>query len=132
MRSAKLSQAVNDEQSSITVRIVEPPKKAPFPVAPNRPLLNSAVMLIGLMAGLATCIALSINAGRFFAKEQLAAEFDYPIIGVVGRVARADDSLDARRAYTALAACTGLLLCGYVVVLVALDASFRLTLRSIL
>lgn len=130
--SAKLSQSVNDEQSSINVRIVEPPKKAAFPVAPNRPLLNSAVILVGLLAGIATAIALSINAGRFFAKEQLAAEFDYPIIGVVGRLARADDALNTRRAYTALAACTGLLLCGYVVVLVALDASFRLTLRGIL
>jgi polysaccharide chain length determinant protein (PEP-CTERM system associated) len=130
--SAKLSQSVNDEQSSITVRIVEPPKKAAFPVAPNRPLLNSLVILVGMLAGVAAAIALSINAGRFFAKEQLAAEFDYPIIGVVGRLARADDSLNARRAYTALAACTGLLLCGYVVVLVALDASFRLTLRGIL
>jgi len=130
--SAKLSQSVNDEQSSINVRIVEPPKKAAFPSAPNRPLLNSLVILLGLAAGLATAIALSINAGRFFAKEQLAAEFDYPIIGVVGRLARADDALEARRAYTALAACTGLLLCGYLVVLVALDASFRLTLQGIL
>lgn len=130
--SAKLSQSVNDEQSSITVRIVEPPKKAAFAVAPNRPLLNSAVILVGILAGIATAIALSINAGRFFAKEQLASEFDYPIIGVVGRLARADDALNTRRAYTALAACTGLLLCGYVVVLVALDASFRLTLRGIL
>jgi len=130
--SAKLSQSVNDEQSSINVRIVEPPKKAPFPSAPNRPLLNSIVVLVGLIAGLGAAIALSINAGRFFAKEQLAGEFDYPIIGVVGRLARADDALDARRAYTALAACTGLLLCGYLVVLVALDASFRLTLRGML
>jgi len=131
-QSAKLSQSVNDEQSSINVRIVEPPKKAAFPVAPNRPLLNSGVILLGMLAGIAAAIALSINAGRFFAKEQLAAEFDYPIIGVVGRLARADDILNSRRAYTALAACTGLLLCGYVVVLVALDASFRLTLRGIL
>lgn len=130
--SAKLSQSVNDEQSSITVRIVEPPKKAAFPVAPNRPLLNSGVILAGLLAGIATAVALSINAGRFFSKEQLAAEFDYPIIGVVERLARADDALNARRAYTALAACTALLVCGYVVVLVALDASFRLTLRGIL
>jgi len=130
--SAKLSQSVNDEQSSITVRIVEPPKKAPFPVSPNRPLMNSLVILLGLAAGIAAAIGLSINAGRFFAKEQPAAEFDYPIIGVVGRLARADDNLDARRAYTALAACAGLLLCGYFVVLVALDASFRLTLRGML
>ena len=83
-------------------------------------------------AGLATAIALSINAGRLFAKEQLASEFDYPIIGVVGRLARADDALEARRAYTALSACAGLLFCGYLVVLVALDASFRLALRGIL
>jgi len=130
--SAKLSQSVNDEQSSINVRIVEPPKKAPFPVAPNRPLFNSIVILVGLIAGLATAIGLSINAGRFFAKEQLAEEFDYPIIGVVGRLARADDLVDARRAYTALAACAGLLICGYLMVLVALDASFRLTLRGML
>jgi hypothetical protein len=73
-----------------------------------------------------------MNAGRFFSKEQLVADFDYPIIGVVGRLARADDTLVARRAYTALAACAGLLLCGYFVVLIALDASFRLTLRSML
>jgi polysaccharide chain length determinant protein (PEP-CTERM system associated) len=130
--SAKLSQSVNDEQSSINVRIVEPPKKAPFPVAPNRPLMNSAVILIALLAGIATAIGLSMNAGRFFSKEQLVADFDYPIIGVVGRLARADDTLVARRAYTALAACAGLLLCGYFVVLIALDASFRLTLRSML
>jgi polysaccharide chain length determinant protein (PEP-CTERM system associated) len=130
--SAKLSQSVNDEQSSITVRIVEPPKKAPFPVSPNRPMMNSVVILLGLAAGIGAAIALSINAGRFFAKEQLAAEFDYPIIGVVGRLARADDHLEARRAYTSLAACAGLLLFGYFVVLIALDASFRLTLRGML
>ena len=130
--SAKLSQSVNDEQSSINVRIVEPPKKAPFPVSPNRPLLNSAAFLIALLAGIATAFGLSMNAGRFFSKEQLVDDFDYPIIGVVGRLARADDVLIARRAYTALAACAGLLLCGYFVVLVALDASFRLTLRSML
>jgi len=130
--SAKLSQSVNDEQSSINVRIVEPPKKAPFPVAPNRPLFNSIVFLAGLVAGIASAIGLSMNAGRFFAKEQLAAEFDYPIIGVVGRLARADDGSQARRAFATLAASALLLFCGYAVVLVVLDASFRMTLRGVL
>jgi uncharacterized protein involved in exopolysaccharide biosynthesis len=76
--SAKLSQSVNDEQSSINVGIVEPPKKAPFPVWPNRPLMNSLVILLGLAAGLAAAIGLGINAGRFFAKEQLAAGSTIP------------------------------------------------------
>jgi len=73
-----------------------------------------------------------MNAGRFFAKEQLAAEFDYPIIGVVGRLARADDGSQARRAFATLAASALLLFCGYAVVLVVLDASFRMTLRGVL
>ena len=62
----------------------------------------------------------------------LAALFYYPIFGCGGLLARADDALNTLRAFTALAACSGLLLFGYVVALVALDASFRLTLRGIL
>lgn len=130
--SARLSQSVNDQQSAITVRVVEPPKKAPFPVAPNRPLLNSIVLLVALGAGLAAAVGLSINAGRFIDKEQLAAEFDYPIIGVVGRLSRVGDRLKATRAAFALATSMLLLLGCYMVVLVALDATFRGTLQALL
>jgi uncharacterized protein involved in exopolysaccharide biosynthesis len=130
--SARLSQSVNDQQSAITVRVVEPPKKAPYPVAPNRPLLNSIVLLAGLVAGLAGAIALSINAGRFIAKEQLTAEFDYPVIGVVGKITRFGDTLRATSAVVAMAASVVLLLGCYVIVLVALDATFRGTLQALL
>ena len=130
--SARLSQSVNDQQSAITVRVVEPPKKAPYPVAPNRPWLNSVVLLIGLGAGLAAAIALSINAGRFIAKEQLLAEFDYPVIGVVGKISRFGDKLRATSAVIATATSMALLLGCYMIVLVALDASFRGTLQAML
>jgi len=130
--SARISQSVNDEQSSINVRVVEPPKKAPFPTAPNRPLINSVILLIGLASGLATAFALSINAGRFFAKDQLAAEFDFPVIGVVTRLALADHAIQARRAYSMMATSLAVLLCGYVSVLVVFDAAFRSTLREFL
>ncbi|HEY2008369.1 MAG TPA: XrtA system polysaccharide chain length determinant [Rhizomicrobium sp.] len=130
--SARISQSVNDEQSAINVRVVEPPKKAPFPAAPNRPLINSIVLLAGLITGLAAAFALSINAGRFFAKEQLAAEFDYPIIGVVSRLSLLSDAIAARRAYSLMATSLAVLLCGYVGVLVVFDAAFRGTLRELL
>ncbi len=130
--SARLSQSVNDQQSAITVRVVEPPKKAPYPVAPNRPFLNSMVLLAGLAAGLGAAVALSINAGRFIAKEQLAAEFDYPVIGVVGKISRFGDKLRATSAVVAMATSMALLLGCYVVVLVALDATFRGTLQAML
>jgi hypothetical protein len=130
--AARLSQSVNDQQSAVTVRIVEPPQKAPYPVAPNRPLLNSIVLLAGLAAGLAAAIGLGINAGRFIAKEQLAAAFDYPVIGVVARISRLDDTLRATRAGFALASSLLVLLVCYMGVLVALDATFRGTLRGLL
>jgi polysaccharide chain length determinant protein (PEP-CTERM system associated) len=130
--SARISQSVNDEQSQINVRVIEPPKKAPFPTAPNRPLINSIILLVGLVAGLATAFALSINAGRFFAKEQLLAEFDYPVIGVVSRLSLISDVIMARRTYTVMATSLGILLCSYVGVLVIFDATFRGTLRDLL
>ncbi len=130
--SARISQSVNDEQSSINVRVVEPPKKAPFPAAPNRPLINSVILLIGLAGGLATAFGLSVNAGRFFVKDQLVSEFEFPVIGVVTRLALADDTIQARRAYTMMATSLAVLLCSYVGVLVAFDAAFRGTLRDIL
>jgi polysaccharide chain length determinant protein (PEP-CTERM system associated) len=130
--SARLSQAVNEQQPQLNVRIVEPPQKAPYPVAPNRPLLNSIVLLIGLVAGMAAAVGLSINAGRFIAKEQLAAAFDYPVIGVVARLSRFDDKLKATRTIVALSASGLLLLVCYMGVLVALDATFRGTLRGLL
>jgi polysaccharide chain length determinant protein (PEP-CTERM system associated) len=123
--SARLSQSVNDEQSAVTVRVVEPPKKAPFPVAPNRPLLNSLILLVGIAAGVAAAVGLSVNAGRFFSKEQISAALDYPVIGVVARLNRADAVIQSRRAYMALATGFALLLISYVGVSVALDANFR-------
>jgi hypothetical protein len=129
---ARISQSVNDQQSLVTVRIVEPPKKAPYPTAPNRPLINSLILLGGLLAGAAAAFALSVNAGRFFVKEQLAADFDYPIIGVVTRLSRVDDAVEARRSYTRFAASLAILLVGYCAVLVIFDAAFRLTLQGLI
>ncbi len=130
--SARISQSVNDEQSAITVRVVEPPKKAPFPAAPNRPLINSGILLAGLAAGLAVAFGLSVNAGRFFAKDQLVSEFDYPVIGVVTRLSMADDVIQARRAQSLVATSIVFLLLGYVSVLVTFDAAFRGLLQDML
>ncbi len=78
------------------------------------------------------CFRKFINAGRFYAKDQLLAEFDYPIIGVVTRLDRADDVFQMRRAYSLMATSLGILLCGYIGVLVVFDAAFRGVLRDLL
>lgn len=130
--AARISQSVNDQQSTINVRVIEPPKKAPFPSAPNRPLINSLILLAGLLCGFFTALALSWNAGRFFAKDQLLAEFDYPVIGVVSRLERTDDTALARRTFSALAASLLFLFCSYLGVMLVFDAALRGTLRELL
>ena len=130
-KSARISQSVNDQQSAVTVRIVEPPRKAPFPVAPNRPLINTLILLAGIGAGLATAVGMAVSAGRFYAKEQLAF-FDYPIIGVVSRLPQLDDVFAARSAYMALGGALLILMASYIGVLLILDATFRGTLRGLL
>jgi polysaccharide chain length determinant protein (PEP-CTERM system associated) len=130
--SARISQSVNDEQSAINVRVVEPPKKAPFPASPNRALINSVILLGGALSGLAVAFGLSVNAGRFFAKDQLVSEFDYPVIGVVTRLSLADDAIQAWRAYSLMATSLSVLLVGYGTVLIMFDAAFRGMLRDLL
>jgi polysaccharide chain length determinant protein (PEP-CTERM system associated) len=130
--AARISRAVNDQQSTINVRVIEPPKKAPFPSAPNRPMINSVILLAGLACGLASAMALSLNAGRFFVKDQLMAEFDYPIIGVVSRLERGEEAIMMRKAYRTLAASLLVLLCSYVGVMLIFDGSLRGTLRGLL
>lgn len=130
--SARISQSVSEEQSPIVIRVVEPPKKASFPSAPNRPLINTAILAIGLLAGLATAFGLSLNAGRFFARDQLVSEFDYPVIGVVTQLNRGDEVLRIRRAYSMMATCLMVLLFSYAGVLVAFDAAFRGMLKDLL
>ena len=102
------------------------------PAAPNRPLINSIILLAGLAAGLAAAFALSINASRFFSKDQLISEFDYPVIGVVTRFSRLEDVLQVRQAYSLVASSLAFLLCSYIGVLVVFDAAFRGTLRELL
>src|SRR5581483_8612705 len=98
--AANMSQSMSEQQQAINFRIIEPAKRTLFPVFPNRLLLNSAVLIMGIAAGLALAIALSIFSGRFTTSEELADYFSLPVLGVV---TAGPNVLAARRAKTAIA-----------------------------
>lgn len=123
--AARLSQAVDDRQQTIAFRVVEPPMKEVFPVAPNRQLLNSVVLLVGLASGVVVAIGLSLLAGRFVSSDQLAAEFDYPIIGVVGRMKTFGDTIRAARAALMIGVSFGALILCYVGLVVLLQPTVQ-------
>ena len=121
--SARLSQAVGDQQSSMVFRIVEPPQAPEHPVAPNRIVFNSLVLLLGLGGGAAVAFLLGMNAERFVVSDQLRAAFDVPIIGIISNVRHAADAENMRKAVMAMAAAMGLLLIGYVTILLVFQSS---------
>ncbi len=96
--SARLSQAVGDQQSSMVFRIVEPPQQPDHPIAPNRIILNSLVLVMGLLGGVAAAFLMGLNAERFVVSDQLHAAFDVPIIGVISNVRHAADAENMRKA----------------------------------
>lgn len=121
--SARLSQAVGDQQSSMVFRIVEPPQQPEHPIAPNRILFNSGVLLLGLGGGLAFAFLLGMNAERFVVSDQLRAAFDVPIIGIISNVRHAADAERMRKAVVAVSGAVALLLIGYVTILLVFQSS---------
>jgi polysaccharide chain length determinant protein (PEP-CTERM system associated) len=115
--AANLSQAAGDTQSSMVFRVVDPPITPNRPVEPNRILFNLLVLLAGLGAGAGMAVALGQVSGRFLTMEQLSEAFALPVLGTITIARTAADMARARRATSFFAAGTGLLVAGYMVVL---------------
>jgi polysaccharide chain length determinant protein (PEP-CTERM system associated) len=123
--AARLSQAVGDQQSSTVFRIVDPPQKPDHPVAPNRILFNTLVLLAGLAGGFSVAILLGMNADRFSVSEQLSAAFAIPILGAVSLVHQAADLSRRRSAIAGISLAMGVLLLGYIAVLLIFHTSVQ-------
>ncbi len=120
--TATLSQARDDQNEGISFRVLEPPLKPQFPTAPNRMILNTIVLIIGIGSGMAAAILLMLNASRLITSEDIAVLFAIPLLGVV---TRAREVSRVRRPLTAISvvACTAFLLLTYAGVMVFLQKS---------
>ncbi|HEV8014143.1 MAG TPA: XrtA system polysaccharide chain length determinant [Stellaceae bacterium] len=84
--ATNLSQAADTKADQIQFRIVDAPQVALTPVAPNRPVLFSAVLLAGVLGGLLIPIMLA-QIDRSFATLQRLRNLGLPIVGGVSYVA---------------------------------------------
>ncbi len=121
--SANLSQAVNDQNQGLAFRVVEPPQKPQRPAAPYRLVLNSLALLAGLIGGAACGVLLALISGRFITSDNLSAQFDIPIIGVVSRFRNSALSSSSMLPEFALATSVALLFFCYVGVVIVFDSS---------
>ena len=77
---------IANKTKEVEFRTVDPPTQDDTPVAPNRPLLLSLVLVGGLVAGLGVAFAASQLTPSYVSEERLAAETGLPVLGSVGEI----------------------------------------------
>jgi polysaccharide chain length determinant protein (PEP-CTERM system associated) len=84
--ATNLSQAADTKADQIQFRVVDAPQVPLAPVAPNRPVLFSAVLMAGVLGGLLIPIMLA-QIDRSYATLQRLRSLGLPIVGGVSYVA---------------------------------------------
>lgn len=84
--AATLGQSADTKADKITFRIVDPPQAPITPSSPNRPLLFSMVLFLGLGAGGGLALLLT-QLDRSFASASHLRELGLPVLGAVAYVA---------------------------------------------
>lgn len=84
--SADISGEMESKTDVIDFRVIDPPRVPSKPAFPNRALLMSVVLLLGLVAGAAVVFVLSQLRPTVSDRETLREIVDYPIFGSVSRI----------------------------------------------
>ena len=129
---AKITQAAGDQQSAFVFRVISPPLRPNRPNAPNRLLLNAAVLFLGIGAGAGLAFALAQFSGGFATVEQLKEAFDLPLLGAITTVRTGHDVAAARVYGTLFGGALGLLVASCFVVLYFFHSGMGIGLRPLL
>jgi len=96
----RLRMDVENKTDQVRFQIVDPPSKPLKPVAPNRPLLLTGVLIGGLLAGIAVAFLASQIHTTYVTSHRLEEAFGVPVLGSVSEVVsdqqRAQNRLWAR------------------------------------
>jgi polysaccharide chain length determinant protein (PEP-CTERM system associated) len=82
---AKLGQDA-DATGLVKFEVIDPPTAEFTPVAPNRPLLISAALIVALAAGIGAAYAMHLLQPVFISARQLQLLTGRPVIGAVSRI----------------------------------------------
>lgn len=107
----RLRSDIENKTDQVQFQIVDPPAFPRKPVAPNRPLLLTSVLIAGLLIGIATAFVMSQIHTTYITPNRLQDSFDVPVLGsvseVVGEQQRAQTRLWSRGFAAAAAGLVG-------------------------
>ena len=111
--SAQLSGDMDSNAGVMDFRIIDPARVPLSPSFPNRPLLSSAVLLAGILGGIALAFVLSQVRPTFADRRSLREATGLPILGTVTMIWTEAQRARHKRNLTALAASYAGLLVSY-------------------
>ncbi len=84
--AARFAEEVDTKTQPVQFRVVEPPNVPATPSGPDRPMLQTGVLVGGLAAGAAFCMLLGLIAGTINTTSRLAEIAQRPVLGAVTRL----------------------------------------------
>lgn len=103
----KLRSQAASQADAVKFSVIDPPTAPRSPTAPNRPLLLTGVLLVGLGGGVAAAFGLSKLMGGFSTSAQLERASGMPVIGSIGEVVTAGPAALRKRKLQMFAAAMG-------------------------
>jgi polysaccharide chain length determinant protein (PEP-CTERM system associated) len=80
LQAATISEAANTQADKVHLRVVDPPEVPLLPIAPNRPLLMTGVLIAGIGVGLGVAVLLAELDSSFTSLDDLRA-LGLPVLG---------------------------------------------------
>ncbi|MFP4146870.1 MAG: XrtA system polysaccharide chain length determinant [Halorhodospira sp.] len=114
---AILTGSVETETAAVDFRILEPPLRPESPAAPDRPLLASGVLLLGLGAGSGLAFLVAHLRGTVNSTTRLEELTGRPVLGTISRVHTPNRQRRQRLELLIFAAILGILLIAYLLAL---------------
>ncbi len=93
--SAKIARDREASGDKVQFRVIEPPEAPVRPSGPNRALLLSAVVPVGIGAGAALALVLAILSRTFIDPRRLGEDLALPVLGSVSEISRPGDQRKA-------------------------------------
>lgn len=84
--AVRLRSDVASQTDSVQFKVIEPASRPTLPDSPNRPLLLTGILLLGLGAGVAAAFALSQLQTTYPTAKRLAAATGLPVLGAISEV----------------------------------------------
>lgn len=118
LEKAKLSEQANDA-GTLKLEIIDPPVAKLEPVAPNRPLLSSLVLLVSLGLGAGLAWLLGQIRPVYDSAHALSEDTGLPILGAVSLMGQEGRARSQRRSAMGFSAAVAVLLLVYLIIVIS-------------